>query len=156
MTSFQTAFELFGSCHKIYDSAEVDTNSIALLSKLTSKQYSGHYNCNQHYIGTNIKGFMGYYRQHFPNATVYPNAHVRMSCSWMIGEVGCWSGLDGEQVAESVHSFNSIERSYHSMANRVEKLLCVVKEHHLWIDPDHRSMVPVPKKRKKHSTPNEE
>ena len=95
MTSFRQHFELFGSCHKIYDSTEVDTNSIALLSKLTSKQYSGYYNCNLHYVGTNIKGFMGYYCQHFPNATVLPKMHVRMSCSWMVGEVGCWSGLDG-------------------------------------------------------------
>ena len=155
---FQTAFELFGSCHKIYDSTEVDTNSIALLSKLTSKQYSGHYNCNLHYVGTNIKGFMGYYRQHFPNATVLPKMHM-LEChvpGWL-EKWGVGLGLMGEQGAESIHSsFNSIEKSYHSMPNRVERLLCVVKEHHLRVDPDHRSMVPEPKRRKKNSTPNEE
>lgn len=88
--------------------------------------------------------------QFFPKCTL--ECHVP---GWL-EKWGVGLGLMGEQGAESVHSFNSIERSYHSMPNRVERLLCVVKEHHLRVDPDHRSMDLEPKRRKKHSTPNEE
>ena len=34
LDKFQTVFELFASCHKIYDQKKVDTNDIALLSRL--------------------------------------------------------------------------------------------------------------------------
>ena len=70
---------------------------------------------------------------------------------------GVGLGLMGEQGAESIHtSFNVIEQSYRSMPNRVDRLLRIVKEHHLRVDPQHRSMVPEPKRRKRQSSLNEE
>ena len=56
----------------------------------------------------------------------------------------------GEQGAESIHSaFNSIERSYLCMPNKVERLLSIMKEHHIRTDPQNISMVPTTKKRKR-------
>ena len=104
---------------------------------------------------------MGFYRQHFSNATVSPKMYI-LEChvpGWL-EKWGVGLGLMGEQGAESIHtSFNLIEQSYPSMPNQVDRLLCIVKEHHLRIDPEHRSMVPEPKepkRRKRHSSPNEE
>lgn len=101
---------------------------------------------------------MGYYRQHFPSATVLPKMHI-LECH-ILGWLEKWGvglGLMGEQGAESIHtSFNLIEASYRSMPNKVDRLLCVVKEHHPRVDPEHRSMVSESKRRKRHSSPNEE
>ena len=70
--------------------------------------------------------------------------------AWM-EKWGVGLGLMGEQGAESIHTtFNTIERSY--MPNKVDRLLRIMQEHHLRIDPDNLSMVPAPKKRKTMST----
>ena len=101
---------------------------------------------------------MGYYRQHFPEASVLPKMHI-LEChvpDWL-EKWGIGLGLMGEQGAESIHtSFNSIERSYLNMPNAVDRLFRVVQEHHLRVDPEHRSLVPEAKRRKKHSSTTEE
>ena len=101
-------------------------------------------------VGTNIEGFMSYYRQHFPNATVLPKMHFMEAHvpnwleKWKVG-----LGFMGEQGAESIHaSFNNIERSYLNMPNKVDRLFRIVQEHHLRTDPDLQSLVPVVKRRK--------
>lgn len=43
---------------------------------------------------------------------------------------------------------NGIERSYLNIPNRVDHLFHIVQEHHLRIDPEHRSMAPELKWRK--------
>lgn len=56
----------------------------------------------------------------------------------------------GEQGAESIHTaVNQIEFSYLNMPNKVDRVVAVIKEHHLRNDPEHRNLVPVPKKGKK-------
>ena len=101
---------------------------------------------------------MAFYRQHFPNATVLPKMHM-LEChvpGWM-EKWGVGLGLRGEQGAESIHtSFNSIEQSYWSMPNLVDRLFQIVQEHHRRIDPVLQSMVPEPKRRKIHSSHKEE
>ena len=101
---------------------------------------------------------MGYYHQHFPSATILPKMHI-LEChvpGWL-EKWGIGLGLMGEQGAKSIHtSFNLIKASYRSMPNQVDRLLCIVKEHHLRVDPEHWSMVAEPKRRKRHSSPNEE
>ena len=102
-------------------------------------------------VGTNIEGFMAFYRRHFPNATVLPKMHFMEAhvANWLEKwNVGL--GFMGEQGAESIHaSFNNIERSYLNMPNKVERLFRIVQEHHLRTDPDLQSVVPKIKKRKK-------
>ena len=74
---------------------------------------------------------MGCYCQYFPNATVLPKMHIlEYHVPECLEKWGVGLGLMGEQGAQSIYSsFNSIEKSYQSMPNRVERLLCVVKEH---------------------------
>ncbi len=55
--------------------------------------------------------------------------------------VGC--GCMGEQGAESLHAiFNSTERSYNNMKDRVERLKVVLKNHHMQIMPQNISLEP--------------
>ena len=87
----------------------------------------------------------------FPHATVLTKMHILGShvADWIERwDVGL--GLMGEQGAESIHtSLNQIERSYLNMPNKVDCLLCVVQEQHLRVDPEHQSLAPPLKKRKK-------
>ena len=94
---------------------------------------------------------MRFYRTHFPQASVLPKMHILEAHvpSW-IEKWGVGLGLMGEQGAESIHSsLNDIEKSYLSMPNKVERLLCVVREHHLRVDPEHQQLAPSIKRRKK-------
>ena len=60
-----------------------------------------------------------------------------------------WNGVLGEQGAESIHaSFNSIERVYSGIPNKVHRLLRVMQEHYLRIEPDNVTLKPQIKKRK--------
>lgn len=95
---------------------------------------------------------MKFYRTTFPHATVLPKMHLMED--HMVPWIRKWClgfGTMGEQGAESIHaSFNGIERSFACMVHaKVEKLKCVVKEHHLRISPTNVSMLPQIKKRKK-------
>ena len=58
-------------------------------------------------------------------------------------------GLLGEQGTESIHTkFNTIERSYSGIPNGKDRLLRVVQEHHLTIDPENIVLTPLVKRRK--------
>ena len=54
-------------------------------------------------------------------------------------------GLLGEQGAESVHAKFSL--SYTAIADKVQHLLCIVKEHLISISPQVVAAIPPPKKR---------
>ena len=63
-------------------------------------------------------------------------------------------GLMGEQGAESIHKeLNGIESSYRTMPNRVDRLLCVIREHHVRVDPEQQQLVPEIKRRKTQPEP---
>ena len=100
----------------------------------------------------NIKEFMSFYRLTFPQASVLPKMHLMEEhmVTW-IQKFHLGFGTMGEQGAESIHaSFNSIERSFACMIhNRVERLMAVVREHHLRVSPTNVAMLPAVKKRKK-------
>ena len=62
---------------------------------------------------------------------------------------GVGLGLMGEQGAESIHSsINQIERSYLNIPNTVDRLLRVIQEHHIRVDPEHQTLAPKIKRRK--------
>lgn len=93
---------------------------------------------------------MWYYRQHFPESTVLPKMHIleHHVPDW-IEKWGVGLGMMGEQGAESIHScFNGIEHSYLCMPNKVERLLRVMQEHHLRMDPENLSLAPIKKLKK--------
>ena len=93
---------------------------------------------------------MAFYRKEF-NSTVTPKMH--MLEMHMVPFITKWKfglGFMGEQGAESIHtSFNSIERAYLGIPNKVERLLRVVQEHHLRVEPENFSFAPSIKRRKK-------
>ena len=98
----------------------------------------------------NIESFLKYYRDTFPAATVTPKFHmledhvVPFLRLWRVG-----FGFHGEQGAESLHAtFNKITRSYLAIPDRVQRLKCVLKEHHLQVSPTLVAKEPPVKKRK--------
>ena len=94
---------------------------------------------------------MAYYRRHFPDTTVLPKMHfLEVHVPQWLEEWKVGLGFMGEQGAESIHSsFNTIEQSFLSMPNRVDRLFRIVQEHHLRIDPELQSQAPAVKRRKK-------
>ena len=93
---------------------------------------------------------MRFYRQHFPESTVLPKMHMLESHvpDW-IEKWGVGLGLMGEQGVESIHKeLNEIESSYRTMPNRVHRLLCVIREHYVGVDPEQQQLVPEIKRRK--------
>jgi len=80
---------------------------------------------------------MAFYRSHFQEATVLPKMHmledhfVPFLRKWHTG-----SGFLGEQGAESIHAaINRITPSFLNMADRVERLKGVMREHQRQICP---------------------
>ena len=56
-------------------------------------------------------------------------------------QVGC--GMMGEQGAESLHAqFNTTERAYNNMKDRVQRLIVVLQAHHLQLMPANTSLEP--------------
>lgn len=99
----------------------------------------------------NIKDFMSFYRATFPHASVIPKMHMMEEhmVPWL-RKHHLGFGTMGEQGAESIHaSFNGIERDHACLIhNRVERLLAVMRQHHLKVAPSNVAMQPAVKKRK--------
>ena len=97
------------------------------------------------------------FRSSFPSATIPPKMHMLEdhTVEWVRAHhIGF--GLLGEQGAESIHSrFDSLQRTYASVPNGVERLRNIMKEHLLSINPTNVAARPPPAKRMK-TTLNEE
>ena len=78
-----------------------------------------------------IQQFMGFFREYFPEAAVPIKMHVLEdnATPWAnLNHVGC--GLLGEQGAESIHAkFTRLGLAYTAVTDKVQHLLCIVKEH---------------------------
>lgn len=77
---------------------------------------------------------MGFYRQTFPDATITVKLH--MLEDHMVLFLQQWKGVGfgllGEQGAEGIHAdFNNLKRRFSGIPDSVERLRCVMKEHHL-------------------------
>ena len=75
--TFQTALELFASCHNIYDSTKVDSATIASLSKHTgyTVYMSTCLNCDPYYRNKH-QGFYGFLTTALLTATVLPKMRM--------------------------------------------------------------------------------
>ena len=105
-----------------------------------------------HYVVGDIDEFLRFYGHTFPDSSISPKLHmledhvVPFIRKWRVG-----LGMLNEQGAESIHArFNTLQRTYGSMQNKVERLKCTVKEHFRQICPDNLSRIP-PTKRCKES-----
>ena len=91
---------------------------------------------NLSFIGTNIQKFMAFYRIHFQEATVLPKMHMLDHFVPFLRKWHTGSGFFGEQGAESIHAaINWITPSFLNMADRVERLKGVMREHERQIVP---------------------
>ena len=95
--------------------------------------------------------FMTFFRESFPQATVPIKMHlledhaVPWAKSFHVG-----FGLLGEQGAESIHAkFTRLSLSYTAITDKVQHLLCIVKEHLISISPQVVAAIPPPKKKNK-------
>ena len=66
---------------------------------------------------------------------------------WRVG-----LGMMGEQGAESIHArFNTLQRTYANMVNKLDRLRCMVMEHFRQISPENMARLPTSAKRLKTS-----
>ena len=142
---------LFSQCHAVFNSAQVV--KVAEADSL-GKLYYVCGSVTHHpfvFIRDTIGLFLAFYRRLFPAASVLPKMHfledhaVPFILKWRTG-----FGFLGEQGGEAVHAaFNSLQRIYNNIPNRVEQLHCMMKEHHLRLCPENIQEKPAPPKKQK-------
>ena len=104
------------------------------------------------YTESDIDEFLHYYRSTFPHSTITPKLH--MVEDHILEFIHLWKvglGLLAEQGAESIHAtFNTLERTYCNMPNRLDRLKSMVTEHYRQTHPRVIGrQPPPPQKRKK-------
>ena len=154
INKYGRALLLFSKCHNAFNSSKYfDPPSLSTLRKIAAihLQYTlNTHTLNVHTVG-DIDDFIRYYRSTFPNSSVTPKLHmledhvVPFLRRWRVG-----LGMLNEQDIESIHSrFNTLQRTYGSMRNKVERLKCMVEEHFRQISPQNLSRLPPAAKRHK-------
>ncbi|KAL5490758.1 hypothetical protein EMCRGX_G015939 [Ephydatia muelleri] len=129
---FTPVFSLLGRCHSIYDQLFIDE------LKVTELEHA-------------ISEFMESFRASFPSSSISLKMHLLEdhTVPWA-RRTGTGFGLLGEQGAESIHArFNTLQRTYQCIHNKVDRLLSIVKEHSLSISPRIVESIPPPNKRAK-------
>ncbi|KAL5468892.1 hypothetical protein EMCRGX_G030038 [Ephydatia muelleri] len=129
---FTTVFSLLGRCHSIYDQLFIDE------LKVTELEHA-------------ISEFMESFRASFPSSSISLKMHLLEdhTVPWA-RRTGTGFGLLGEQGAESIHArFNTLQRTYQCIHNKVDRLLSIVKEHSLSISPRIVESIPPTNKRAK-------
>ena len=83
-----------------------------------------------------ISEFMESFRASFPSSSISLKMHLLEdhTVPWA-RRTGTGFGLLGKQGAESIHArFNTLQRTYQCIHNKVDRLLSIVKEHSLSIN----------------------
>ena len=149
---FSSAFELFGHCHRGYNSSKYMTDEdIDQLGKNNNLLVdSCLMNANVINLEEQIITFLKFYRQNFPNASILPKMHIMedhvvpLLQRWRLG-----SGLMGEQGAESIHAhLMKLERVHQGIPDEVDRWKYIMKEHMLESHPSLTCLRPPPEKRK--------
>ena len=86
---------------------------------------------------TLIAHFMEDFRSSFPDSSIPVKMHMleEHTVPWA-RKTHVGFGLLGEQGAESIHArFNGLQRTYHSVPDKVQQLVLMVKEHLLSVAP---------------------
>lgn len=110
---FTKVFTLFAACHNQYNSSmKFSDADIKTLGWFSTNMYRIEWLVAFYLTETNIRDFMAFYRETFPETTVLPKMHIMEVhiVPWLKQHrVGL--GLMGEQGAESIHAaVNSIKR----------------------------------------------
>lgn len=93
---------------------------------------------------------MDYFRTNWPDATIPPKLHMLENhVSEFIRQWNVGLGFYGEQGGESIHSeFNRLHHNYCRMKSGKDRLMAMVKEHHVRVHPRARQLKPEIKRRK--------
>ena len=148
--SFTTAFDLFSKCHKGYNSNAVDEKDIEVLGRQVL--HTLHYPtlialCLLSSTDHDIVKFLQYYRATFPKATFLPKMHILED--HVIPWLKRWRIGAGMMGAESIHAhLMRVERNHQGIANSVEQLKYIFKQHMLETTPSLVALRPPPTKRK--------
>ena len=129
--TFSTLFELFLKRHTSYNSNVVSDKDIK--QTCARKQEVA---CYQElfyiwFTKQDISTFLEYYWAHFPNATILPKMHIMKD--HVIPWLQRWHlevGQMEQQLAESIHiHIMKLERTYQGIANDMDQLNYIFKEH---------------------------
>ena len=94
---------------------------------------------------------MAAYRRLFPGASITPKMHLLENhATEQLGRFRVGFGLLNEQGGELIHAhFNRTNRAVSGMTNRQQRLMVVMKRHHIATTPEVRSKLISCKKQKK-------
>ena len=149
-TRFRRCLSLLGQCHEIYDQNYIDESQCNELGKWINAFKLSLWYTFIPSTETLIACFMKDFRSSFPDSTIPVKMHMleEHTVPW-VRRTHVGFGLLGEQGAESIHArFNALQRTYHSVPDRVKQLLLIVKEHLLSVAPEHVAAIPPPKRMK--------
>ena len=150
---FKTSLGLFSLCHNTYNAKYATDHDIAKLGELMLQLLLHNIYSLDNLCLTeiDIKNFLSHYRENFRGATILPKMHmledhvVPWMQRWHVA-----SGLMGEQGAEQIHAhIQNLDRTYCGVADPVQRLAYIMKEHQLQTAPALSSLQPPPAKRKK-------
>ena len=149
---FTRVFTEFTTCYKLYSGGSLSNEDISALGK-SKNIFPIVIPTKLSHAEQDIATFLRTYRELFPNATVLPKMHILEDHvipwlqRWKIG-----AGLMGEQGAESIHAhIAQLEQQYSSIANPLERIKYVYREHNLESAPELNSLQPQQRKYKKRS-----
>lgn len=93
---------------------------------------------------------MDFYRSNFPSESVTPKLHLlERHIIPFLAKWGWGLGKYSEQGGEGIHAeFNSLNRTYCCMKPDEKRLLAIMREHHIRVNPAVRNLRPEKKKRK--------
>ena len=88
--------------------------------------------------GNAVKEFFSHFNSAFPGTKSTVKMHIlkmHIDHEWM-STCNAGFGLMREQGTESIHAhFRKLYRTYGCMANKVQRLKCIMQEHHLCVYP---------------------
>ena len=147
---FTTVFSLLGRCPSIYDQLFIDelkVTELGIMHLPSTRTIIIPISPTEHAISE----FMESFRASFPSSSISLKMHLLEdhTVPWA-RRTGTGFGLLGKQGAESIHArFNTLQRTYQCIHNKVDRLLSIVKEHSLSISPRIVESIPPPNKRAK-------
>ncbi|KAL5469048.1 hypothetical protein EMCRGX_G030239 [Ephydatia muelleri] len=102
-------------------------------------------------LAASVKDFFGYLDTTFPGIKRMVKIHIlEMHVNEWMEAYNAGFALMGEQGTEAIHAhFNKLYRTYGCMANKVERLKCIMKEHYLSVCPNLNALRPEVRARKR-------
>ena len=151
-TKFTTVLNLFGTCYRGYNSSTyMDDEDIKQLGKHDYIYFKNEMMYQTVFHRTRHKQLPGLLSSHISSGK-HPaeNAYLEGPCRPMVLRWCMGFGIMGEQGAESIHAYlMKLERIHQGIANDVERLKYIFKEHQLESAPSLVALRSSPQKQTK-------